>query len=166
MGPGAGAGPPSKPMPAAGGDDSSDDEPLGARLKKGGRWRCWPGLSLTLQGGERLCYGAGPPPKAAKPAAKAAPKVRPKLCATSPRSPGRTQAQAHIPAQAGKQDAAEGAPAARGAGKAEKAGKAPKRVKKEDGEPVVKRERKVYDMPGQTKATPDEARACCPPATG
>ena len=31
-----------------------------------------------------------------------------------------------------------------------------KRAKKEPGEPAVKRERKVYDMPGQTKATPDE----------
>ncbi len=37
MGPGAAAGPLSKPMPVGGGDDSSDDEPLGARLKKGGR---------------------------------------------------------------------------------------------------------------------------------
>ncbi len=123
-----------------------------------------PGLSLTLQGNEHLCHGAGPPPKATKPAPKAAPKVSPKLCGTSPRSPGRTQAQAHLPAQAGKQDAAEGAPAAKGGGKADKAGKAPKRAKKEEGEPVVKRERKVYDMPGQTKATPDEARARRPPA--
>ena len=36
-------------------------------------------------------------------------------------------------------------------------GTAGDKVKKE-GAPAVKRERKVYDTPGQTKATPDEVR--------
>ena len=50
---------------------------------------------------------------------------------------------------------ASGESAGKGASKQEEKPKA-KRAKKEPGEPAVKRERKVYDMPGQTKATPDE----------
>ena len=64
---------------------------------------------------------------------------------------------------------ASGESAGKGAAKQEEKPKA-KRAKKEPGEPAVKRERKVYDMPGQTKATPDEvslpealdcSRRCC-----
>ena len=66
---------------------------------------------------------------------------------------------------------ASGGSAGKGASKQEEKPKA-KRAKKEPGEPAVKRERKVYDLPGQTKATPDEvtlpgalgsASQCCRP---
>ncbi|KAK9839457.1 hypothetical protein WJX81_003542 [Elliptochloris bilobata] len=112
MGPGAAETSASRPTLAD--DDSSDDEPLGARLKK------------------------GPAPKRPTPAA---PKVK-----AEKRASGDGAAKGAVGGTAGKV-----------AGKPEK-GKAepPNRAKKEPGESVVKRERKVYDMPGQTKPTPDE----------
>ncbi len=72
--------------------------------------------------------------------------------------------------KAEKRTSGEGAGAAKGgpggsAGKAaakqvkeKERGSAGDKLKKEAGAPAVKRERKVYDMPGQTKATPDEVR--------
>lgn len=170
MGPGAAG---ASARPAAWGDDSSDDElPLGTRLKAGAS------LVLSTPLGRPVADTFGHELTSGDVVAQRLRRRRRQRPRPRPRSPlafpsvslecclhnGLLTTLATAQGKAEKRPASVES-AGKGALKQEEKPKA-KRAKKEPGEPAVKRERKVYDMPGQTKATPDEvtlpeALGCC-----